>query len=132
MQCGVARMASPRKIREIMAAVSIPVMAKCRIRTFCRSSDSAGGIRQGSRVPDFPNPPTSKPVSDQADTEAHDGHLVKAQTFTRRAIDSARHNGDEETALSYAATGALRDTEFGRGGSASQQMAVALDQEQGR
>jgi len=28
---GVARMASPKKIREIMAAVSIPVMAKCRI-----------------------------------------------------------------------------------------------------
>src|SRR5512134_2345709 len=28
---GVARMASPRKIREIMESVSIPVMAKCRI-----------------------------------------------------------------------------------------------------
>src|SRR5438132_14231247 len=28
---GVARMAAPKKIREIMAAVSIPVMAKCRI-----------------------------------------------------------------------------------------------------
>src|SRR5436305_2822705 len=28
---GVARMASPKKIREIMDAVSIPVMAKCRI-----------------------------------------------------------------------------------------------------
>src|SRR5256885_11224832 len=27
---GVARMASPKKIREIMATVSIPVMAKCR------------------------------------------------------------------------------------------------------
>jgi pyridoxal 5'-phosphate synthase pdxS subunit len=31
---GVARMADPRKIREIMAAVSIPVMAKCRIGHF--------------------------------------------------------------------------------------------------
>src|SRR5258707_1770104 len=31
---GVARMASPKKIREIMAAVSIPVMAKCRIGHF--------------------------------------------------------------------------------------------------
>ena len=31
---GVARMASPRKIREIMEAVSIPVMAKCRIGHF--------------------------------------------------------------------------------------------------
>src|SRR5262249_27343778 len=31
---GVARMASPRKIREIMEAVSIPVMAKVRIGHF--------------------------------------------------------------------------------------------------
>jgi hypothetical protein len=30
-QGGVARMASPKKIREIMETVSIPVMAKCRI-----------------------------------------------------------------------------------------------------
>src|SRR5436190_22744532 len=28
---GVARMASPKKIREIMETVTIPVMAKCRI-----------------------------------------------------------------------------------------------------
>src|SRR5580704_16086433 len=34
---GVARMASPKKIREIMAAVSIPVMAKCRIGHFDES-----------------------------------------------------------------------------------------------
>src|SRR5215813_11473247 len=33
-QGGVARMAAPKKIREIMAAVSIPVMAKCRIGHF--------------------------------------------------------------------------------------------------
>src|SRR5581483_6671144 len=31
---GVARMASPKRIKEIMAAVSIPVMAKCRIGHF--------------------------------------------------------------------------------------------------
>ncbi|MFY9573847.1 MAG: pyridoxal 5'-phosphate synthase lyase subunit PdxS [Blastocatellia bacterium] len=34
---GVARMASPRKIREIMAAVSIPVMAKVRIGHFAEA-----------------------------------------------------------------------------------------------
>jgi pyridoxal 5'-phosphate synthase pdxS subunit len=34
---GVARMASPRIIREIMAAVSIPVMAKCRIGHFAEA-----------------------------------------------------------------------------------------------
>src|SRR5579862_4553088 len=36
-QGGVARMASPKKIREIMAAVSIPVMAKCRIGHFAEA-----------------------------------------------------------------------------------------------
>jgi pyridoxal 5'-phosphate synthase pdxS subunit len=34
---GVARMASPKKIREIMNAVSIPVMAKCRIGHFAEA-----------------------------------------------------------------------------------------------
>ncbi len=34
---GVARMASPRRIREIMDAVSIPVMAKCRIGHFAEA-----------------------------------------------------------------------------------------------
>ncbi|HVP43613.1 MAG TPA: pyridoxal 5'-phosphate synthase lyase subunit PdxS, partial [Terriglobales bacterium] len=34
---GVARMANPRKIREIMGAVSIPVMAKCRIGHFAEA-----------------------------------------------------------------------------------------------
>ena len=34
---GVARMASPKKIKEIMKAVSIPVMAKCRIGHFAEA-----------------------------------------------------------------------------------------------
>ena len=34
---GVARMASPKKIREIMSSVSIPVMAKCRIGHFAEA-----------------------------------------------------------------------------------------------
>jgi pyridoxal 5'-phosphate synthase pdxS subunit len=34
---GVARMAAPKKIREIMAAVTIPVMAKCRIGHFAEA-----------------------------------------------------------------------------------------------
>ena len=34
---GVARMASPKKIREIMEAVDIPVMAKCRIGHFAEA-----------------------------------------------------------------------------------------------
>ncbi|HET9114423.1 MAG TPA: pyridoxal 5'-phosphate synthase lyase subunit PdxS [Burkholderiales bacterium] len=36
-QGGVARMASPKKIREIMSAVSVPVMAKCRIGHFAEA-----------------------------------------------------------------------------------------------
>src|ERR1035437_5427165 len=34
---GVARMASPKKIRAIMAAVCIPVMAQCRIGHFAEA-----------------------------------------------------------------------------------------------
>src|SRR5216684_1761763 len=34
---GVARMASPKKIREIMSTVDIPVMAKCRIGHFAEA-----------------------------------------------------------------------------------------------
>lgn len=34
---GVARMADPRKIKEIMATVTIPVMAKCRIGHFAEA-----------------------------------------------------------------------------------------------
>jgi pyridoxal 5'-phosphate synthase pdxS subunit len=34
---GVARMANPKKIKEIMAVVSIPVMAKCRIGHFAEA-----------------------------------------------------------------------------------------------
>src|SRR5439155_5917306 len=37
---GVARMAAPKKIREIMAAVSIPLMAKCRIGHFAEDRKS--------------------------------------------------------------------------------------------
>jgi pyridoxal 5'-phosphate synthase pdxS subunit len=37
VQGGVARMADPEKIREIQAAVSIPVMAKCRIGHFAEA-----------------------------------------------------------------------------------------------
>jgi serine/threonine protein kinase/tetratricopeptide (TPR) repeat protein len=49
----------------------------------------------------------------QGDTEAYHGRLTKAREYTRRAIASARHDGDEEIALAYAAVGALREAEFG-------------------
>src|ERR671918_1589830 len=37
VQGGVARMADPEKIREIQEAVTIPVMAKCRIGHFAEA-----------------------------------------------------------------------------------------------
>ncbi len=49
----------------------------------------------------------------QSDTEAYHGRLANAREYTRRAIASARHDGDEETALAYVMVGALREAEFG-------------------
>ena len=37
---GVSRMSDPKMIKEIMNAVTIPVMAKCRIGHFVESADS--------------------------------------------------------------------------------------------
>jgi eukaryotic-like serine/threonine-protein kinase len=62
----------------------------------------------------------------QADSEAYQGHLVKARQFTRRAIESAGHDGDEETALTYAAVGALREAECGNRRLATRQVTVTL------
>ena len=45
-QGGVARMSDPQMIKEIMAAVSIPVMAKCRIGHFRRGADPRGARRR--------------------------------------------------------------------------------------
>jgi len=52
-------------------------------------------------------------LSTQAHTEAYYGHLTKSQEFNRRAIDSARHDGDAETAATFLAEAALWDANFG-------------------
>ncbi len=62
----------------------------------------------------------------QADTEAYSGHLAKAREFTRRAIESARRNGDTESASAYQAVSALREAEFGNRPLAVQQARAAL------
>ena len=49
----------------------------------------------------------------QADTEAYHGRFFKAREYTRRAVASTRHDGDEETALMYVLTEALREAEVG-------------------
>jgi len=46
---GVARMASPKMIKGIMAVVSIPVMAKCRIGHFAEAQilqEAGSGLRR--------------------------------------------------------------------------------------
>ena len=68
-QGGVARMADPTKIKEIQAAVSIPVMAKCRIGHFAEAQ-----ILEALKV-DFID---ESEVLTPADEEYHvDKHLFK-------------------------------------------------------
>src|SRR5437763_1546952 len=78
---GVARMASPKKIREIMAAVSIPVMAKCRIGHFAEAQ-----ILQELGV-DY---------IDEAEvlTPADEAHHVDKHAFTVPFVCGARNLGE--------------------------------------
>jgi hypothetical protein len=52
-------------------------------------------------------------LSLQACTEAYLGRLSRAREFTRRAVESARRYGDEDSASSYIASQALWEAEFG-------------------
>src|SRR6059036_3305631 len=78
---GVARMAAPKKIREIMAAVSIPVMAKCRIGHFAEAQ-----ILQELGV-DY---------IDEAEvlTPADEAHHVDKHAFTVPFVCGARNLGE--------------------------------------
>jgi len=49
----------------------------------------------------------------QAHTEAYYGLLTRSQELTRRATNSARHEGDAETAAMFLAEAALVDARFG-------------------
>src|SRR5262249_44432750 len=49
----------------------------------------------------------------EADKEAFWGHLRKAREFSRRAEESAQHDGRKETAAIWLAISALREAEFG-------------------
>src|SRR5690348_5552452 len=78
---GVARMASPKKIREIMAAVSIPVMAKCRIGHFAESQ-----ILQELGV-DYID-------ESEVLTPADEAHHVDKHAFTVPFVCGARNLGE--------------------------------------
>src|SRR5256885_9561637 len=78
---GVARMASPRKIREIMEAVSIPVMAKCRIGHFAEAQ-----ILQDLGV-DYVD-------ESEVLTPADEAHHVDKHAFTVPFVCGARNLGE--------------------------------------
>jgi pyridoxal 5'-phosphate synthase pdxS subunit len=78
---GVARMASPRRIREIMSAVSIPVMAKCRIGHFVEAQ-----ILQELGV-DFID-------ESEVLTPADEDHHVDKHRFTAPFVCGARDLGE--------------------------------------
>jgi serine/threonine protein kinase/tetratricopeptide (TPR) repeat protein len=68
----------------------------------------------------------------KADTEAYHGHLGKARALTQDAIGSAQHDGYEETALSYAMIGALRESESGNSEQAARQVNAILRRGRGQ
>jgi pyridoxal 5'-phosphate synthase pdxS subunit len=78
---GVARMASPKKIREIMDAVSIPVMAKCRIGHFAEAQ-----ILQELSV-DYID-------ESEVLTPADEAHHVDKHAFTVPFVCGARNLGE--------------------------------------
>jgi len=78
---GVARMASPKKIREIMATVSIPVMAKCRIGHFAEAQ-----ILQELGV-DYVD-------ESEVLTPADEAHHVDKHAFTVPFVCGARNLGE--------------------------------------
>jgi pyridoxal 5'-phosphate synthase pdxS subunit len=78
---GVARMASPTKIKEIMAAVSIPVMAKCRIGHFVEAQ-----VLQALRV-DFID-------ESEVLTPADEAHHIDKHAFVTPFVCGARNLGE--------------------------------------
>ena len=68
----------------------------------------------------------------QSDTDAYFGRLVKAQDFSRRAIDSALRSDSKETAATWQVFAGLREAEFGNFSSARQMATSALALSPGR
>src|SRR3979411_2015695 len=87
---GVARMASPIKIREIMTTVSIPVMAKCRIGHFAEAQ-----ILQELGV-DYID-------ESEVLTPADEVHHVDKQAFTVPFVCGARNLGEAFRRMAEAA-----------------------------
>jgi eukaryotic-like serine/threonine-protein kinase len=68
----------------------------------------------------------------EADTAAYFGWLAKAREFSQRAVTSARHVNQVETAATYEALAALREALFGNCGQARTRSTTALGLSNGR
>jgi eukaryotic-like serine/threonine-protein kinase len=68
----------------------------------------------------------------EADTAAYSGRLGKARELTRRAVASALHAEEKETAAEYEASAALREALFGNSEQGRQRVAAALKLSTGR
>jgi DNA-binding winged helix-turn-helix (wHTH) protein/tetratricopeptide (TPR) repeat protein len=68
----------------------------------------------------------------QADTAAYFGRLAKAREFSRQAGDSSERVGEEESAITYHATSALREALFGNANRAGLQAILAKKHAFGR
>jgi pyridoxal 5'-phosphate synthase pdxS subunit len=99
---GVARMASPIKIREIMDAVSIPVMAKCRIGHFAEAQ-----VLQELGV-DFID-------ESEVLTPADEAHHVDKHAFTTPFVCGARDLGEALRRISEGAAMIRTKGEAGTG-----------------
>jgi eukaryotic-like serine/threonine-protein kinase len=71
-------------------------------------------------------------LSFQSDTEAYYGHLSKARSFSRRAVDSAVSSDSKEAAALWQVNAALREAELGRAAEARQGVTAALALANGR
>src|SRR5205814_10504098 len=101
-EVGVALMASPKKIREIMEAVSIPVMAKCRIGHFAEAQ-----ILQELGV-DYVD-------ESEVLTPADEAHHVDKHAFTVPFVCGARNLGEALRRLSEGAAMIRTKGEAGTG-----------------
>jgi len=71
-------------------------------------------------------------LTTEADTSAYAGQLAKARELSRRAVASAQHAGEKETAASYEASAALREALFGHPAEVRQRATAALELSTGR
>jgi hypothetical protein len=68
----------------------------------------------------------------EADTAAYSGQLAKARELSRRAVASAQHAEEKETAARYETSAALLEALFGNPAEARQRAAAALELSTGR